>query len=60
MPETIMKNKVQEAHSTNLQALKEVQMKLPGEKYNILTILRSIAFVVIPIYQHLSTLKLYH
>ena len=28
MPETIMKNKVQEAHSTNLQTLKEVLMKL--------------------------------
>ena len=28
MPETIMKNKVQEAHSTNLQTLKEILMKL--------------------------------
>ena len=28
MPENIMKNKVQEAHSTNLQTLKEVLMKL--------------------------------
>ena len=28
MPGTIMKNKVQEAHSTNLQTLKEVLMKL--------------------------------
>ena len=28
MPKTIMKNKVQEAHSTNLQTLKEVLMKL--------------------------------
>ena len=34
--------------------------KVLGKKYNILTILLSIAFVVIPIYQHLSTLKLYH
>ena len=30
---------------------------IPGKKYNILTILLSIAFVVIPIYQHLSTLS---
>ena len=28
MPETIMKNNVQEAHSTNLQTLNEVLMKL--------------------------------
>ena len=28
MPGTIMKNKVQEAHSTNLQTLKEVLMRL--------------------------------
>ena len=28
MLETIMKNKIQEAHSTNLQTLKEVLMKL--------------------------------
>ena len=28
MPETIMKNKVQESHSTNIQTLKEVLMKL--------------------------------
>ena len=28
MPATIMKHKVQEAHSTNLQTLKEVLMKL--------------------------------
>ena len=35
-------------------------MLYPGKKYNILTILLSIAFVVIPIYQHLSTLKLCH
>ena len=31
----------------------------PGKKYSVLTTLLSIAFVVIPIYQHLSTLKLY-
>ena len=32
---------------------------LPGKKYSVLTIPLSIAFVVIPTYQHLSTLKLY-
>ena len=31
----------------------------PGKKYSVLTIRLSIAFVMIPIYQHLSTLKLY-
>ena len=32
---------------------------IPGKKYSVLTTPLSIAFVVIPIYQHLSTLKLY-
>ena len=34
-------------------------LSYPGKKYSVLTISLSIAFVVIPIYQHLSTLKLY-
>ena len=32
---------------------------VPGKKYSGLTIPLSIALVVLPIYQHLSTLKLY-
>ena len=34
-------------------------MYVPGKKYSVLTTPLSIAFVMIPIYQHLSTLKLY-
>ena len=37
----------------------ESLMFIPGKKYSVLTTPLSIALVVIPIYQHLSTLKLY-
>ena len=36
-----------------------IELITPGKKYSVLTTPLSIAFVMIPIYQHLSTLKLY-